>query len=88
MDIDELQIADHILDKIETKHGVLFEEVWEICLSSMLSVRRGRDGRFVLFGQTEAGRYLMVVLVGGDQNRWRVVTARDMTQSERREYNR
>ena len=49
----------------------------------------GRDGTTVLFGQTHAGRYLLVVLAwSGADGRWYVVTARTMTDPERRVYNK
>ena len=44
----------------------------------------GRDGATLLFGQTRAGRYLLVVLATSGDGRWHVVTARTMTDSERR----
>ncbi len=31
--IESLEIDDHVLEKIESKHGVTFEEVEEACLS-------------------------------------------------------
>jgi uncharacterized DUF497 family protein len=46
----------------------------------------GRDGTTLLFGQSHAGRYLLVVFAASGDGRWYVVTARDMTDSERRIY--
>lgn len=42
--------------------------------------------RYHLFGQTDAGRYLFVVLDNEGTNRFYVVTARDMSASEKREF--
>jgi hypothetical protein len=42
----------------------------------------------LLFGQTHAGRYLLVVLSGSGDGRWYVVITRSMTDSERRVYRR
>jgi uncharacterized DUF497 family protein len=42
--IESLEIDDHILDKIESKHGVTFEEAEEVSLSDQRHVRRGREG--------------------------------------------
>ena len=86
MQIEDLEIDDYILDKIESKHGVSFEEVWQACLSELIHVRRSKEGRYKLFGQTAAGRYLLVVLVNVEDGIWRIVTARQMTGSERRLY--
>jgi hypothetical protein len=83
-----LEIDDHILDKIESKHGVLFSEVEEAIYSSRRHVRRGRAGLYKLFSETDAGRYLLVVLADRSQGVWRVATARPMTPSERALYRR
>jgi len=60
--IESLEIDDHILEKIESKHGVSFEEVEETCLSEKRHVRKSREGLYKLFGRTAAGRYVLVVL--------------------------
>ncbi|MCE5237673.1 hypothetical protein LLH23_04190 [bacterium] len=51
-------------------------------------VRRGRDALYYVLGQTEAGRYLLIVLRDLGAGRARVVTAREMTPPERRAYQR
>jgi len=83
-----LEIDDHILEKIEVRHHISFGEVEDACLSDRRHVRKGRDGLYKLFGQTTAGRYVLVVLVNLGRGTWRVATARDMTVSERRLYAR
>lgn len=42
--IECLEIDDHVLGKIESKHNVSFTEVEEVCLSDKRHVRRGREG--------------------------------------------
>ena len=42
--------------------GLAFEELGEACHSEHRQVRRGREGLYKVFGQTEAGRHLLVVL--------------------------
>ncbi|MDO8717311.1 MAG: hypothetical protein Q7J73_10990 [Dehalococcoidales bacterium] len=84
--IESLEIDDHILDKIESKHGVSFEEVEEACLSEASHVRLGREGLYKLFGQSANGRYLLVVLVNLGKSRWKIATAREMADNERRLY--
>ena len=84
--IESLEIDDHILDKIESKHGISFEEVEEACLSEKRHVRRSKEGLYKLFSQTVAGRYILVVLVNLGRGCWRIVTAREMTDSESRLY--
>ncbi len=86
--IEALEIDDHILEKIESKHGVSFEEVEEACLSEARHVRRSREGLYKLFSQTTAGRYILVVLVNLGRGVWKIVTAREMTDSEKRLYSK
>ena len=84
--IQSLEIDDHILEKIESRHRISFTEVEESCLSDRRHIRRGGEGLYKVFSQTVAGRYVLVVLVnlgGGD---WKIVTAREMTDGERRLY--
>jgi len=84
--IESLEIDDHILDKIESKHNINFIEIEEACLSNRRHVRRGREGLYKVFSQTEAGRYVLVVLVNLGGGNWKVATARDMTDSEKQLY--
>jgi len=84
--IESLEIDDHILDKIETKHGITFNEVEEACLSDKRHVRKDKEGLYKLFNQTDAGRYILVVLLNLGDDNWKVVTAREMTDSERQLY--
>jgi len=90
MQVDALEIPESTLDKIERKHGVTFDEVQEMLFAGQPAIRRGHDGRYYFFGQTEAGRYLWAVLApkDGDPGTWTVITARDMSDSERRSYRR
>jgi uncharacterized DUF497 family protein len=85
---DAIEIDDHILDKIETRHAVAFEEVLEACEANERHVRRGSEGLYKVFSRTNSGRYLLVVLARHERRIWRVVTARQMTLPERRMYQR
>ena len=84
--IESLEIDDNILEKIECDHDVRFEEVEEVCLSEQRHVRRGKEGFYKVFGQTEAGRYILAVLVDKGGGDWKVATARPMTDAEKRLY--
>jgi uncharacterized DUF497 family protein len=84
--IESLEIDDHILDKIERKHSVTFNEVEEACLSNKRHIRKGREGLYKVFSQTVSGRYILVVLVNLGGGIWKVATAREMTDSERQLY--
>ena len=74
------------MEKIESKHGLSFEEVEEACQSEAAHIRRSREGLYRLFGQTPGGRYILVVLVNLGEGVWKIVTARAMTDSKRRLY--
>ena len=69
---------EHIAD-----HGVSPEEVEEACYHRPY-VLKGREGRYLVYSQTGDGRYLLTVAVYRGQGIIRVITARDMTESERR----
>ena len=86
--IESLEIDDYVLDKVEAKHGITFDEVEEACLSDKRHVRRSREGLHKLFSQTAAGRYVLVVLVNLGKGNWKIVTAREMTGNERRLYSK
>ena len=89
MRIEALEVDDQILEKIEAKHGVDFDEVEEACLGGGLHIRRTRDDLYNVFSRTNAGRYLLTVLAStASPVVWRVVTARSMTQTEQRLYRR
>ena len=75
---------DHVL-----RHGIEPREVEEAVFdaSSLVHRTRGRDQpRYVILGLTDAGRYLFVVLEPQTGNRAYVITARDMSDGERRRF--
>lgn len=84
--IESLEIDDPILEKIESKHGITFDEVEQACLNETLHLRRTREGLYLAFSQTSAGRYVLVVLVHLGGTNWKLVTAREMSESERQLY--
>ncbi len=78
--IEEFEWDDANVDHI-AEHGVEPEEAEEVFADHPI-IRRSRDGRFIAWGQTWAGRYLMVVFDCKPGHVVRVVTARPMTQRE------
>ncbi len=68
-------------------HDVLPDEAEET-LTGRLYLRRGRHGRYYGYGRTLVGRYLFVVFVLRPGGQVRVITARGMTEAERRLYQR
>jgi len=62
------------------------DEVWEVCEDPLhRAIRQGRD-RCLVHGQTAAGRYVLVVLEHVEGTVYRPITARGMTDRERRNF--
>ena len=93
MQLYEVIWKDRFVDKIEVKHGVSTDEVEEI-LFGKPHVRRAQKARikgedlYVAYGQTSGGRYLIVFFIRKEQTAALPISARDMTDSERRYYER
>lgn len=75
-------VVEHI-----AKHGVFPIEVEEAAFENKVYARSGRDGLHYLLGTTHSGRYLFIVIsLTGRRGEAKVVTARDMTEKERKYY--
>lgn len=74
---------EHIL-----KHNVTKEEVEEVCFNNKPMIRKGKDGTYYILGQTDAGRYLFIVVVKEYKGAVRIITARDMDSKERKLFKR
>lgn len=70
------------------RHRVRPEEVEEVVNTRPRLVARGRASTELIYGTTASGRFLLVVLAPWGDGRDGVVTARDMTTSERRQFRR
>lgn len=84
MRISELVVSDEAEEHIWTKHHVTLDEVEEASADAL--VLRGRDGSYAVYGRTDAGRYLMIVLYRRGRGAYALATARDMVDRERRRY--
>jgi len=79
------------VDKLERKHRVMPDEVEQVLFSKPF-IRRAEKGRvpgedvYVAYGQTTAGRYLVVFFILKYQTAALPISARGMTQAERRYY--
>jgi uncharacterized DUF497 family protein len=93
MRLYEVIWKDKFVDKIEGRHKVTTDEVEEV-LFSKPHTRRAEKGHvrgedlYVAYAQTHGGRYLVVFFVHKHQSVALPISARDMTQSERRYYER
>jgi uncharacterized protein len=82
---------EEIVEKIERKHRVTQDEVREILRgpSHFRYVEKGHrvgENVYSAMGQTDAGRYLIVFFVRKKTQQALIVSARDMTDSERKRY--
>ena len=80
---------DAFAEKLAVKHQVTTQEAEEVLLNSphILWVEKGRikgEHVYAAFGQTEAGRYLIVFFIHKGRGSALPISCRDMTTSERR----
>jgi uncharacterized protein len=87
MHIGNLKWDEYRVEHI-AEHDVAPDEVWEVCRDPFHLAHREGQKRYRLYGQTTEGRYLFVVLEQISGATYRPVTARDMTESEKRNYRR
>ncbi len=83
----EIRWTDESEDHIAA-HTVTPHEVEQVVNTRPRLVLRGRDDTEYLFAATDAGRHLLVVLAEALDGRSYVVTAREMTDAERRAFRR
>ena len=93
MRIEEIVWLRDVVDKLSYKHGVETFEVEEALKQSpkFRFMEKGeRDGEdvYVALGQTDAGRYLVILFIHKPANLALVLSARNMTSEERRKYGR
>lgn len=82
---------EDVVDKLAWKHALRAREVIEMFDNRphIERIERGhRPGEdlYLALGRSDAGRYLTVFFVYKQDGRALIVTARDMTQKERRRY--
>jgi uncharacterized protein len=70
------------------RHNVGPDEVWEVCCDPLHLAHREGTNRYRMYGQTESGRYLFVVLERTAGAKYKPITARDMSEAEKNGYRR
>lgn len=80
-----------IVEKIIVKHRVTQNEVREVLRKSphFRFIEKGHrpgENLYSAMGQTESGRYLIVFFIRKKTQQVIIISARDMTRSERRNY--
>jgi hypothetical protein len=88
MKVQELVWTNDRIQHI-SRHGVRPQEVEEVCFGDSLTLRARSEGEnpvYNVLGQTEAGRYMMCVVIQFPDDKGYPVTARTMTDKERRRF--
>ena len=91
MNIDGFIWLEDIVEKLGWKHHVRQQEVEELFDNSpyfrfVEKGHREEENVYAAMGQTNGGRYLIVFFVYKQNRQALIVSARDMTASERRQY--
>ena len=89
--IDDIIWLERIVEKLAWKHNVLPSEVEEIFSGNCRILKKEKgivegENLYNALGKTEHGRYLSVFFIKKFDNKVLIVTARDMSRSERRLY--
>lgn len=70
-----------------SRHNITPEEVEEVCFDDAPLVERGKGTEiYYVLGKTLAGRYLFIVCRNLGKGRMKIITARNMTDAERKRY--
>ena len=76
-----------VVDKIWQKHHVTPEEVEEAICDNEPICHKGSTNSYCVYGRAVSGRHLFIVLrKQGRGARYKVITARDMRDKEKRYY--
>jgi uncharacterized DUF497 family protein len=87
--IERLDVDPHIEDKLWAKHDHLsMVEVEQALMDDEVVVRRAGTDAYDVFGRTDGGLHLLVVLVRKGVGIFKVVTARPMNNGEVRWFER
>ncbi|MGI8542470.1 MAG: BrnT family toxin [Aridibacter sp.] len=93
MRLREIIWKERFIDKLESKHGVFIDEVEEIIFGKPHIRKAGKgnikgEDLYVAYGQTEDGGYLVIFFIRKEKIAALPISARDMTKSERKYYER
>ncbi len=91
MKINGLIWYEKIIEKLERKHNVQQYEVREVFNNSPMFryVEKGlqpNENVYAGLGQTNGGRYIIIFFIYKTNKHALIMSARDMTQSERKKY--
>lgn len=93
MMINDAVWLPEVVDKLLRKHSVTQDEVEETLLNRPRFRFQAKgyvvgENMYTAFGQTDGGRFLVILFIHKPGNRALIISARDMSTSERRQYGR
>lgn len=91
MDISGIIWLEKIVEKLDRKHHLTQDEVEEVFVNTpqYRLIERGKiDGEdvYAAYGWTDAGRYVTVIFIRKFGRRALIISARDMSKKERKQY--
>ena len=91
MRIEGIIWFDEIIEKLEWKHSVQPREVTEVFINRpefrfVEKGHRSSENVYAAMGQTDAGRYIIIFFIYKKNKHALIVSARNMTDTERRKY--
>jgi len=87
-EITRIEWLADCITHIQVKHQVTPKEVEEVCFGHPVILRGKGKQVYQVMGQTQAGRYLFIIVRFLGQSRVRLITARNMDYAERKWYSR
>ncbi|MGA2318605.1 MAG: BrnT family toxin [Thermodesulfobacteriota bacterium] len=91
LEIIDLLLKDQVIDKLIWKHNISEVELRQV-FNNQPNIRFIEKGKikgehlYVASGRTDAGRYLLIFFIMKKNQKALIVTARDMTDRERKKY--
>ena len=80
------------IEHIESRHKVSLEEVEDVFYDKpIIPISNSQSNnplRYLAFGQTDEGRYLMAVFIKTPDGNIKPFSAREMTAAEKRDFNK
>ena len=88
MRVVDLVCSDETEQHFWSKHRVTAREVNEVVFRYHFIIRGRGPGLYEIYGRTDAGRYLLVIVRDLGKGVANVVTSMDMNETQRRRYSR
>ncbi len=91
MGISGIIWLEKIVEKLARKHHLTQDEVEEVFVNTpqYRFIERGKiegENVYAAYGQTDAGRYVTVIFIRKFDRRALIISARDMSKRERKQY--